>query len=117
METKTFTPTLLTPPMPTSVIDELRNKYSIFRTRHEPEYIEAKIKEDQVKEAKRKTSEQMRTPLNEINRKERKLRKAKGKGKLTPDMLEKIGQVIARKKQLTMDAVGVSKVGAVSLTA
>ena len=95
--------------MPSTVIDELRNKYSIFRTRHDPEYIEAKMKEDQEKEEKKKLAEQMRTPLKEINRKERKMRKAKGKGKLTPEMLEKIGQLIAKKRQWTLEAAGVSK--------
>jgi large subunit ribosomal protein L24 len=111
VESKTFVPTLLRPPMPNSVIDELRNKYSIFRTRHDHEYIAAKIAEDQEKEAKKKLAEEMRTPLKEINRKERKLRKAKGKGKLTKEMLEKIGQVIAKKRQLALDAAGMSKVG------
>jgi large subunit ribosomal protein L24 len=45
-ETSTFTPTLAQPPMPSSVIDELRNKYSRFRTRHDPEYLKAKMMED-----------------------------------------------------------------------
>lgn len=111
VESKTFVPTLLRPPMPSSVIDELRNKYSIFRKRHDPEYIAAKIAEDQEKEAKKKLAEEMRTPLKEINRKERKLRKAKGKGKLAKEMLEKIGQVIAKKRQIALDAAGMSKVG------
>jgi large subunit ribosomal protein L24 len=111
VESKTFVPTLLRPPMPSSVINELRNKYSIFRTRHDPEYIAEKIAEDQEKEAKKRLAEEMRTPLKEINRKERKLRKAKGKGKLTKKMLEKIGEVIAKKRQLGLDAAGLSKVG------
>jgi len=109
VEVKSFVPTLLRPPMPGSVIDELRNKYSIFRTRHDPEYIEAKMKEDQEKEEKKRQIEEMWTPLKEVNRRARKLRKAKGKGKLTPKMLERIGRVIAKKRQLTLDAVGVSK--------
>ncbi|RDL38054.1 Uncharacterized protein BP5553_05487 [Venustampulla echinocandica] len=112
VEAKTFVPTLLTPPMPRSVIDELRNKYSIFRTRHEPAYIAEKEAEENAKEEKKKMAKLMRTPLSEINRKERKLRKAKGKGKLTPDMLERIGKIIAEKRQLAMDAAGVSKEGA-----
>jgi large subunit ribosomal protein L24 len=110
VESKTFVPTLLRPPMPSSVIDELRNKYSVFRTRHEPEYIAAKIAEDEEKAAKKKLAEQMRTPLKEVNRKERKLRKAKGKGQLTKEMLEKIGKLIAQKRQLALDAAGISKV-------
>jgi large subunit ribosomal protein L24 len=111
VETRSFVPTLLTPPMPATVINELRNKYSIFRTRHDPEYIAAKMEEDRQAEEKKNQSEEMRTPLKEINRKERKLRKAKGKGKLTDEMLEKIGEVIFKKRQLAMDAAGVSKVG------
>lgn len=107
VEAKTFVPTLLTPPMPGSVIDELRNRYSIFRTRHDPEYIAAKMAEDAEAEAK-KVSEQMRTPLKEANRKLRKERKAKGKGTLTPEMLEKIGKIIASKRQLALGAAGMS---------
>jgi large subunit ribosomal protein L24 len=109
LEQKTFVPTLLRPPMPGSVIDELRNKYSVFRTRHDPEYIAAKMKEDEEKEEKKKLIKKMRTPLNEINRLERKMRKAKGKGKLTDRMLERIGEIIATKKQLQLDADGTSK--------
>jgi large subunit ribosomal protein L24 len=103
--------------MPGSVIDELRNKYSVFRTRHDPEYIAAKMKEDEEKEAAKKLSDQMRTPLKEVNRRERKLRKAKGKGRLTSEMLEKIGQVIAKKRQIALDAAGVSKVAAAPMAA
>lgn len=109
VEARTFVPTLLRPPMPTNVIDELRNKYSKFRTRHDPEYIEAKMQEDREKEAKRKQIEEMRTPLKDINRRERKLRKAKGKGKLSTDMLERIGQVIARRRQLNLESTGTSR--------
>ena len=102
VETRTFVPTLLRPPMPGSVIDELRNKFSKFRTRHDPEYIEAKMQEDRDAEARKKQSAEMRTPLKEINRKERKLRRAKGKGELTSEMLEHIGRAIARKKELAL---------------
>jgi large subunit ribosomal protein L24 len=109
VEQKTFVPTLLRPPMPGSVIDELRNKYSIFRTRHDQEYVAAKMKEDEEKEEKKKLIEKMRTPLKEINRLERKMKKAKGKGKLTEEMLEKIGKVIAQKRQLQLDLAGISK--------
>lgn len=117
VEAKTFIPSLLTPPMPGSVIDELRNKYSVFRTRHEPEYIAAKIKEDEEIEAKKQTAAEMRTPMNDANRKARKERKAKGKGKLTPEMLERIGEVIARKRKLALDAAGVQKVVSTPVTA
>lgn len=39
VETRSFTPTLLRPPMPEGVVDELRNKTSKFRTRHDEEYV------------------------------------------------------------------------------
>lgn len=109
VETRSFVPTLLRPPMPETVIDELRNKFSKFRTRHDPEYIAEKIREDEEKEAKKKSIEEMRTPLKEINRRERKLRKAKGKGTLTRDMLENIGRAIAQKRQLALKPAGMSK--------
>lgn len=102
VEKKTFIPTLFQPPMPTTIIDELRNKYSVFRTRHEPEYIAAKEAEEEQKNKKLKMAKLMRTPLNDASRRERELRKAKGKGELTPAMLEKIGRAIAAKKQLAL---------------
>lgn len=117
VETRTFVPTLLRPPMPSSIIDELRNKYSKFRTRHDPEYIEARMQEDREAEARKLASEHMRTPLKEINRKERKLRRAKGKGTLTPDMLERIGRVIAQKRQLVVDAEGPPSIAATPVEA
>ncbi|APA12516.1 hypothetical protein SS1G_03866 [Sclerotinia sclerotiorum 1980 UF-70] len=110
VEEKTFVPTLLTPPMPASVIDELRNKYSVFRTRHDPEYVERKLEEDRQNEAKKTTIASMRTPLKELNKRERALRKAKGKGKLTRGMLLKIGEVISRRRGTIMRQVGISTV-------
>jgi large subunit ribosomal protein L24 len=102
VDVKSYIPTLLRPPIPRSVIDELRNKYSVFRTRHEPEYIAQKEAEEQAKLEKKKTIKAMRTPLMEANRKERKLKRMKGKGKLTPDMLERIGKAIAEKRGLVI---------------
>lgn len=104
VDARTFVPTLLRPPMPGSIIDELRNKYSKFRTRHDPEYIEAKIQEEEELKAKKRSIKEMDNPLKEVNRKARKERKAKGKGILTREMLERIGRVIAEKKQLASDA-------------
>ncbi|KAG9243986.1 hypothetical protein BJ878DRAFT_94797 [Calycina marina] len=101
VELPTFIPTLLRPPFPSSVIDELRNKFSAFRTRHNPEYIAAKMQEDKEKEAKKIQIKQMRTPLNEINRQERRLKKKMGKKQvLTPEMLQKLGAIMAQKKAL-----------------
>lgn len=41
-----WTPSLDNPPFPSSVLDELRNKYSRFRTRHDEEYVREKIIEE-----------------------------------------------------------------------
>jgi large subunit ribosomal protein L24 len=108
IESRSYVPTLLKPPMPTSVIDELRNKFSKFRTRHEESYLLKKIEEQREKEERKKSIKLMRTPINEINHRERKLRKAKGKGKLTPEMLARIGAVIARKKEGALAAAGLA---------
>ena len=49
-EEQTFLPTLLRPPMPMGIIDELRNRYSKFRDRHEDEWLEKKKAEDEAVE-------------------------------------------------------------------
>lgn len=46
VETPTWQPSLLEVPFPPSVMDEVRNKYSKYRTRHDPEWVEAKTLED-----------------------------------------------------------------------
>ena len=109
VETRTFVPTLLKPPMPSSVIDELRNKFSIFRTRHEESYIEQRIAEEEAKEEKKRSVRLMQTPVNEINRKIRREKKALGKGELTPEMLAKIGQVIEQKKVAALESAGMEQ--------
>ncbi|KAK0613858.1 hypothetical protein B0T14DRAFT_461987 [Immersiella caudata] len=100
VEERTFVPTLLTPPMPQSVLDELRGRYSKFRTRHEPEYI-AKIEAQEAeKEARKKSAKTMLLPVQELNRKLRAERRALGQPELTQEMLEKIGQVIAKNQAM-----------------
>lgn len=98
VEAKTWVPTLLRPPMPPSVIDELRNKFSVFRTRHDEDYIAKMMEEDVEKEKRRGMRAKMRTPVKELNRKERAEKRARGKPKLREDMLAKIGEVIASKR-------------------
>lgn len=39
VDTPSWTPTLLRAPLPSTIIDELRGKYSKFRTRHDPEFV------------------------------------------------------------------------------
>ncbi|GAP83824.1 putative kow domain-containing protein domain-containing protein [Rosellinia necatrix] len=108
VEEKTFVPTLLRPPMPEAVIDELRGKYSRFRTRHEPDYIARLEAEEQAKKDRAKLMDSMRTPLQEFHRAERANKKKKGKPRLTVEMLEKIGEVIAKNRERMLNAGGVS---------
>ena len=98
VEEKTFVPSLLRPPMPETVIDELRNKYSKFRDRHDEDFIEKKMKEDEEVEARKRTVELMRTPLKEIHRRKRAAKKALGKPELSEDMLARIGELMAAKR-------------------
>ncbi|KAJ9141970.1 hypothetical protein NKR23_g7577 [Pleurostoma richardsiae] len=112
VEEKTFVPTLLRPPVPEALIDELRNRYSIFRTRHEPEYVARKEAELAEKEARTRMVDTMRTPLMELNRKQREERKARGQPVLTDEMLEKIGELMARNRQRRLAEAGVAEVEA-----
>ncbi|KAI1430674.1 KOW domain-containing protein [Xylaria sp. CBS 124048] len=110
VDEKTFIPTLLRPPMPENVIDELRGKYSRFRTRHEPEYVARLEAEEQAKKDRVNLMDSMRTPLQEFHRAERANKKRKGKPRLTLEMLEKIGEVIARNRERSLNAAGLSDV-------
>src|SRR5215469_7106595 len=66
-EEVTFLPTLIQMPTPASVIDELRNKYSKFRIRHEEAYIE-KMKKKEVREQnKQNRVKLMWTPRDRLN--------------------------------------------------
>ncbi|KAI1325873.1 hypothetical protein F5Y16DRAFT_376635 [Xylariaceae sp. FL0255] len=109
VEEHTFVPTLLGPPMPEKIIDELRNKYSRFRTRHEPDYIAKLEAEEQAKkELQPRLMASMRTPLQEFHRAERERKKKKGKPRLTLEMLEKIGEVIAKNRERALNGAGLS---------
>ncbi|KAJ5085550.1 hypothetical protein N7532_010321 [Penicillium argentinense] len=46
VDQETWVPSLDNAPFPSSVLDELRNKYSRFRTRHDPEYVKEKVMEE-----------------------------------------------------------------------
>ncbi|KAK0704953.1 hypothetical protein B0H67DRAFT_592780 [Lasiosphaeris hirsuta] len=96
VEERTYVPTLLRPPMPVTVIDELRNRYSIFRTRHTPEYIAQKEAEEAEKQARKKSTQSMLLPVQEYNRKLREQRRALGQPVLSEEMLAKIGEVIEK---------------------
>lgn len=110
VEEPTFVPTLLRAPMPSAIIDELRNRYSKFRTRHEEEFVLRKEAEEEERQLRRKEHLQMLAPVQEFNRQQRELRRARGQPELSEDMLAKIGQVIAKNKANALSQAGLSEV-------
>ncbi len=108
VEEKTWTPTLLRAPMPDGVIDELRNKYSRFRTRHEPGYqlaLEHRARcKAEYKAWVASGGGMLTTATKEARRVEREKLKEKGeptleKGEptLEKEVLERIGEVMKGK--------------------
>jgi large subunit ribosomal protein L24 len=95
-EAQTFVPTLVQPPMPVDVIDELRNRYSRFRTRHTDEYVAKKEAELAERQARKRSPLTMLTPVAELNRRQREIRRARGQPVLTDEMLHKIGEVMIK---------------------
>ncbi|KAK0924247.1 hypothetical protein LTR91_000779 [Friedmanniomyces endolithicus] len=88
----------VTPPMPVTVIDELRNKYSRFRTRHTWQYVEQKELEAAKVEKRKELVKGMRTPLQELAEVRRMKREAEGERELSEEQLARIGEVIASER-------------------
>lgn len=101
VESRTWTPTLLRAPMPGSVIDELRNKYSRFRTRHDAGYQLALENRARRKAEYKAWAERgggmMVLPAKEGRRVEREGLKGRGEPRLERELLERIGEVMAKK--------------------
>lgn len=97
VEEKTWTPTLFQPPMPTSIIDELRNKYSVFRDRHDEGYIRKRDRlATELANERSEKEELMLTPLEEYHRM-KVLEKSRTVQKpLDNEMLGNIGELMAR---------------------
>lgn len=110
VEERTFYYSLLSPPMPENVIDELRNKYSRFRTRHEQWYVEQKEAEDDAQQRRHDTLRAMQTPLDEFHERQREIRDSEGEPELSEEMLQKLGEIMAKKKAAALDQAGVSEV-------
>jgi len=89
-------PYLLQSPMPRSVVDELRNKYSRFRTRHDPEYVASKEALLAKEERKKLLGKLVTTPTMELRERNRRERAA-AQG-LTEEQLATIGEVMARER-------------------
>jgi large subunit ribosomal protein L24 len=90
---------LIAAPMPLSVIDELRSKYSRFRDRHDDEWIQGKFdtvraKETMLQERRR----MMRTPLQELRERQKQLKEEHlAQKELDDAALLKIGEAMASK--------------------
>lgn len=97
VEEETFRPHLMFPPMPTSVIDELRSKYSKFRTRHDLEFVQKMEAKDAREEKRKGLIKTVRTPLQELADMRAK-QKAAAEKQLTDEQLAKIGEVIAAQR-------------------
>ncbi|KAG5985613.1 hypothetical protein E4U43_005971 [Claviceps pusilla] len=110
VEERTFYYNLLAPPMPEVVLDELRNKYSRFRTRHESWFIEKKEKEEAIKRGRAESIKSMQTPLQEYHERQKELRDTQGEPELSEDLLEKMGELMAKKKEMALQRAGVSEV-------
>lgn len=100
---------LLSPPMPEQVIDELRNKYSKFRTRHESWYMEKREAQEAAKKERAEAAKSMQTPLDEYHEKQRALRESKEEPQLTRPMLLRLGEFMARQKMKALDQAGISE--------
>lgn len=74
VEHASFVPELKSFPFPSTVIDELRNKYSKFRTRHDPRYVAKMQRIDAIREFKK--SRTLLTPQAEYQAKEAEKRAA-----------------------------------------
>lgn len=104
VEQVTWVPSLLRAPMPSGVIDELRNKYSKFRTRHEDSYLEMKEEIDENKRREKEelewgggTPKAMLTPVQELNRLRKMERRGLEEDKLTDDVLAGIGALMVKR--------------------
>lgn len=114
VEQRTFYYSLLAPPMPDTLIDELRNKYSRFRTRHEQWYIAEKEAEADEKQRMHEMLQSMQTPLEEFQEKRRETRAAMGEPELSEEMLAKLGEIMAQKKAEALKQAGVSEISSSS---
>jgi large subunit ribosomal protein L24 len=83
VETPTWIPSLLHPPFESSILDELRNRYSKYRTRHDPEWVEQKKMEEYREEYLR--SRTLLTPRGELRELRLKVKEEARKAKMDED--------------------------------
>jgi large subunit ribosomal protein L24 len=98
VESSTWTLTLEQPPLPPTLIDELRNKYSKARTRHEDSYVQKLLTQDEKTALKPKVGKIMlRTPGKEFSIQQRtQARATASRKKISPQSWELLGQFMAK---------------------
>ncbi|QIW97411.1 hypothetical protein AMS68_002929 [Peltaster fructicola] len=89
----TYQPTLLKAPMPLSIIDELRGKYSRFRSRFDWETKEKIMAKADREEQRKDLIKTMRTPLQELAEMRAKQKEARQQD-LTTEQLARIGAIM-----------------------
>lgn len=110
VDERTYHYNLLSGPLPEGVLSELRNPYSVFRTRHEPEYIARKEAEAASKKAKTEVAPSMMTPLDEFHAMNKELKMLRPEPELSEDMLAKLGEIMAQRKAEALEMkTGASK--------
>jgi len=67
VDAHSWIPSLLSPPFQSSILDELRNKFSKYRSRHDPEWVKEKLMEDYRQEYLK--SRTLLTPAGELRAK------------------------------------------------
>lgn len=107
VEEETWVPRLLAEPFPAGVIDELRGKYSRFRSRHEDAYL-AKLqeKEEATKRREEVDKTRMMSPMEEWAEIRRREAEAREEPVLDEGALAKIGRVMAKNKGLDLEIEG-----------
>lgn len=91
-------PVLAYAPMPTSVIDELRNKYSRFRTRHGPAFIAKHNARQEATERKKMLIKLVTTPSMEMYAKVKEEKEKNRQTQLSDEQLAVIGEAIVRER-------------------
>lgn len=86
VEEKSYFPSLLEAPFPLSVIDELRNKFSKYRQRHDPEWVEEQQRKDYFTEFQK--SRKLLTPKMDFHE-----RRVAEKGKAMESMKDENGNL------------------------
>ena len=99
VDARTWTPTLLRAPLPFSVVDELRGKYSAFRTRHTREFMEKVVENERRKKGRAAYFEQgggmLEDPMKRLSLADQAKRRSEWRRKgdvPTPDVLERLGK-------------------------